>query len=331
MAVYTDVDDQSLAAFLAQYNVGTLRSCKGIAEGVENSNYLVHTTQGFFILTLYERRVNADDLPFFIGLMQHVAAAGLACAAPIVRKDGATLSTLCGRPAALISFLEGVSVNRPQALHCGELGAALAQFHLASRDFTTERPNTLSLNGWKALLEQVPEQANTVFHGLTNRIKTQLTRITHQWPIAEQAQALPRGIIHADLFPDNVFFIGERISGLIDFYFACTDWLAYDVAICLNAWCFESDGSYNLTKGQALLQGYNRIRPFTDAEREHFNVLCQGAAMRFLLTRFVDWFNVPEGALVKRKDPLEYDRKLRFHARVSHAREYGWPADGAAI
>jgi homoserine kinase type II len=323
MAVYTDVDDESLRAFLSAYDVGTLLSCKGIAEGVENSNYLVHTTAGFFILTLYEKRVNPDDLPFFVGLMQHVADKGVACAAPVVRRDGMTLSTLCERPAALITFLDGVSVNRPQAHHCAQLGQALARFHLASADYTLNRANTLSLNGWTALASQVPAEANTVFNGLATRMTTQLERITAQWP--DNNVALPRGIIHADLFPDNVFFIGDNISGLIDFYFACTDWLAYDVAICLNAWCFEKDGAFNLTKGQAFLYGYHQIRPFTPDEHKHFNVLCQGAALRFLLTRLVDWFNVPEGALVKRKDPLEYDRRLRFHARVTSPSAYGWP------
>jgi homoserine kinase type II len=319
MAVYTDVDDESLRAFLAEYNVGTLLSCKGIAEGVENSNYLIHATTGFFILTLYERRVNPAELPFFIGLMQHVASKGLACGAPVMRRDGTSLSTLCKRPAALITFLDGVSVTRPNAHHCEELGKALGRFHIAARDYPLTRQNNLSVHSWPQLLAQVPSHADTFFPQITNRVSTQLERIVDAWPTH-----LPTGIIHADLFPDNVFFIKDEISGLIDFYFACTDILAFDVAICINAWCFESDGAFNITKGQALLRGYHSIRPLEASEIEALPVLCQGAAVRFLLTRLIDWFNVPEGALVKRKDPLEYDRKLRFHARVTSARDYGW-------
>jgi homoserine kinase type II len=323
MAVYTEVDDEALKTFLDGYDVGTLLSCKGIAEGVENSNYLIHTTTGFFILTLYERRVNPKDLPFFIGLMQHVAAKGLACGAPVMRRDGTTLNELCARPAALITFLDGVSITRPQPHHCEELGKALGRFHLAAGDYQGTRNNTLSLASWPQLFAQVPQNVDTTFPQITARIQKQLERIGDHWPTH-----LPKGIIHADLFPDNVFFIKDEISGLIDFYFACTDMLAYDVAICINAWCFESDGAFNITKGQALLHGYHGVRPLERVEVDALSVLCQGAALRFLLTRLIDWFNVPEGALVKRKDPLEYDRKLRFHARVTSARDYGWREEG---
>lgn len=321
MAVYTEVADEELSAFLATYDIGTLLSYKGIAEGVENSNYFLHTTQGFYILTLYEKRVNEADLPFFLGLMQHLAQKGLNCPLPVSNRQGAALGRLAGRPAVIITFLEGVAVRRPTAQHCAALGGALARLHLAGRDFAMTRPNVLSLSGWAPLFAQAEKQADTVSPGLADRTRRELERLEKDWP-----RDLPSGIIHADLFTDNVFFIGPEVSGLIDFYFACTDALVYDVAICLNAWCFEADASFNLTKGKAMLAGYQAVRALEPAEIEALPILCRGSAMRFMLTRLVDWLNVPPGALVKPKDPLEYDRKLNFHRHVKHAREYGLDA-----
>lgn len=310
--------DDELAAFVARYGIGDLTSAKGIAEGVENSNYLLHTTQGAYILTLYEKRVNPDDLPFFLGLMQHLAARGLTCPQPVQDSRGEMLGRLAGRPAAIVTFLDGLSVRRPTAQHCQELGRGLAQLHEAGADFRMERVNALSVPGWRPLAEQAGPDADKVSPGLANRVAAEIAVHEASWP-----QGLPRGVIHADLFPNNVFFIGDRLSGLIDFYFACTDAFAYDVAICLNSWCFEADGSFNLTKGQALLAGYESVRALETAEVEALPQLCRGSALRFLLTRLVDWLNVPPGALVKPHDPLEYDRKLAFHQRVVDAREYG--------
>ena len=318
MAVYTEVPDEELFAFLAGYDIGDLLSCKGIAEGVENTNYYLHTTQGSFILTLYEKRVNEADLPFFLGLMQHLAAKGLNCPLPVKNRGAETLGRLAGRPAALFTFLDGLAVRRPSAQHCAALGSALAQLHLDGRDFPMARPNSLSLNGWQPLFAQAEAQADRVSSGLAERTRRELEALHRDWPAN-----LPTGIIHADLFTDNVFFIGREVSGLIDFYFACTDALAYDVAICLNAWCFEADGSFNLTKGRGLLGGYQAVRPLDASEIDALPVFCRGSAMRFMLTRLVDWLNVPPGALVKPKDPLEYDRKLHFHRQARNAREYG--------
>lgn len=318
MAVYTEVPDDELAAFVARYGIGDLTSAKGIAEGVENSNYLLHTTQGAYILTLYEKRVNPEDLPFFLGLMQHLAARGLTCPQPVEDSRGEMLGRLAGRPAAIVTFLDGLSVRRPTAQHCQELGRGLAQLHEAGADFRMERVNVLSVPGWRPLAEQAGPDADKVSPGLASRVAAEIAVHEASWP-----QDLPRGVIHADLFPNNVFFIGDRLSGLIDFYFACTDAFAYDVAICLNSWCFEADGSFNLTKGQALLAGYESVRALEAAEVEALPQLCRGSALRFLLTRLVDWLNVPPGALVKPHDPLEYDRKLAFHQRVVDAREYG--------
>lgn len=318
MAVYTDVSAEELAAFLADYDLGELLSYKGIAEGVENSNYLVHASRGYFILTLYEKRVRSEDLPFFIGLMQHLATRGLTCPQPVPNRRGEALGVLAGRPAAVVTFLEGMWIRRPAPWHCAALGEALASLHRAGADFPLRRINALALAGWRPLYEAAGARADTLQPGLGATIATELEYLEGAWP-----RGLPAGVIHADLFPDNVFFLGQRLSGLIDFYFACTDTLAYDVAICLNAWCFEPDLSFNVTKGRALLQGYDKVRPLSAAEQAALPILSRGAALRFLLTRLVDWLNVPPGALVRPKDPLEYLRKLRFHQRVADVSGYG--------
>jgi homoserine kinase type II len=318
MAVYTDVTDEEISEFLVGYDLGTLLSYKGIAEGVENSNFLLHTSEGYFILTLYEKRVAAGDLPFFLNLMEHLAARGLTCPQPVRSRSGEALGRLANRPAAIVTFLDGVWIRRPSPAHCGALGTALAELHLAGADFGMMRRNVLSVEGWRPLFEAAAARADTVASGLRDTIATELAKLEHDWP-----RDLPQGVVHADLFPDNVFFIGDRLSGLIDFYFACTDALAYDVAICLNAWCFEPDLSYNMTKGRALLYGYMRRRPLSASETAALPTLCRGAALRFLLTRLVDWLSVPPGALVRPKDPFEYYRKLRFHQTNSSARDYG--------
>jgi len=318
MAVYTDVAAEDLAAFLAGYDLGDLLSYKGIAEGVENSNYLVHTSRGYFILTLYEKRVDRNDLPFFIALMEHLARAGITCPQPVKNRAGEALGVLAGRPAAIVTFLEGMWIRRPAAWHCAAVGEALARLHLAGTGFPMTRPNALSLPGWRPLYEAARTRADGVQHGLGATIEGELAHLDEAWP-----GELPQGVIHADLFPDNVFFLGGTLSGVIDFYFACTDMLAYDLAICLNAWCFEPDHSFNVTKGRALLQGYSRVRALSEAEASALPTLARGAALRFLLTRLVDWLNVPPGALVRPKDPLEYFRKLRFHQRVASAGDYG--------
>jgi homoserine kinase type II len=318
VAVYTDVSDEELAAFLETYDIGAVLSYKGIAEGVENTNYVLKTTAGSYILTLYEKRVREADLPFFLSLMQHLARRGLNCPLPVGNRAGEALGRLAGRPAVIITFLEGVAVRRPKAQHCAALGSALARLHLAGQDFSMTRPNALSLEAWPGLFALAEGQADRVAAGLAERTRRELADLQSCWPAG-----LPMGVIHADLFTDNVFFMGEAVSGLIDFYFACTDAYAYDVAICLNAWCFEADGSFNHTKGRALLAGYQAIRRLEEAEAAALPILCRGAAVRFMLTRLVDWLNVPPGALVRPKDPLEYDRKLRFHRHVRHAADYG--------
>tara|TARA_R110002020_G_scaffold136630_8_gene304657 strand:- start:2850 stop:3830 length:981 start_codon:yes stop_codon:yes gene_type:complete len=318
MAVYTDVNEEQLAAFLSEYDVGTLLSYKGIAEGVENTNFLLRTTSGTFILTLYEKRVNRDDLPFFIGLMDHLALKGLSCPLPIPRRDGGHLGELAGRPAAMVSFLDGAWLRKPQAPHCREVGRALAAMHVAGADFPIRRVNALTVSDWRPLWEGSRDRADEIQPGLRAEIDNELEILEAGWP-----ESLPEGVIHADLFPDNVFFIDGQLSGLIDFYFACNDFLVYDVAICLNAWCFEPDGAFNHTKGMALIDGYVSVRPMEAREADVLPLLARGAALRFFLTRLHDWLTTPDGALVVKKDPLEYFRKLRFHRQVASGTEYG--------
>ena len=318
MAVYTDVPAEELTLFLCDYELGELLAYKGIAEGVENSNFLVHAGRGYFILTLYEKRVAPGDLPFFLGLMEHLANKGLTCPQPVKNRRGAVLGTLGGRPAAIVTFLEGMWIRHPSAGHCSAVGEAVAKLHRAGADFPLTRANALSVAGWRPLFQAAAARADEVRDGLKEALDAELSFLERAWPTD-----LPRGVIHADLFPDNVFFLHNSLSGLIDFYFACTDTLAYDLAICLNAWCFEADHTFNITKGRALLEAYRRVRPLSRAEREQLPLLARGAALRFLLTRLVDWLDVPPGALVKPKDPLEYFRKLRFHQTLGSVRDYG--------
>ena len=318
MAVYTEVTDEALAAFLGGYDLGTAVAFRGIAEGVENSNYQLRTTAGDFILTLYEKRVDPAELPWFLGLMQHLAEKGITCPLPVCGRDGDSLRSLAGRPACITTFLPGVWPRRVRPEHCGPVGAALAGLHLAGADYAPIRANALGPAGWPPLLARCLPRADEVQPGLATLLQSALDGILSAWPAT-----LPRGHIHADLFPDNVFFLDGKLSGLIDFYFAATDLLAYDVAVCLNAWCFEPDYQFNVTKARAMLAAYAAIRPLSAPERAALPVLCQGAALRFLLTRLFDWVNTPDGAMVTRKDPMEYLRRLRFHLTARDEHAYG--------
>ena len=315
MAVYTEVSDSELEAFLAEYDIGEAESFKGIAEGVENTNYVLTTGKGQYMVTLYEKRVDPKDLPFFLGLMDHLAERGINCPRPIHGRDGNALRRLAGKPAAITSFLQGMWPRRTTVKHCGPVGEALAGLHLAGRDFAIRRPNALSVAGWRPLYDGSREHID---QALDRELGAEIEFFEKSWP-----SDLPAGVIHADLFNDNVFFLHDKLSGLIDFYFACNDFLAYDVAICLNAWCFEPDNAFNATKARALLQGYGRVRPLGEAERQALPMLARGSALRFMLTRLYDWVHTPAGALVKRKDPNEYLAKLRFHRSVKSLADYG--------
>jgi homoserine kinase type II len=316
MAVYTEVSDAELEAFLADYDIGHAVSFKGIAEGVENTNYVLATDRGQFMVTLYEKRVDPRDLPFFLSLMDHLAERGINCPRPIHGRDGQALRTLAGKPAAITSFLQGMWPRRMTVKHCGPVGEALAGFHLAGHDFAIKRPNALSVSGWRPLFDGSRRHIDDP--ALERELAAELDFFEASWP-----KALPSGVIHADMFNDNVFFLDERLSGIIDFYFACNDFLAYDVAICLNAWCFEPDNAFNAAKARALLEAYDKARPLDDEERAAMPTLARGSALRFMLTRLYDWVHTPPGALVQRKDPNEYLAKLRFHRSVKSIADYG--------
>ena len=318
MAVYTDVSDDELATFLAEYDIGRVIACKGIAEGVENSNFLLQTDQGLYILTIYEKRVAEADLPFFLGLIGHLSAKGVPCPLPVSARDGEALRRLVSKPAAICTFLQGNWPRRQSPSQCEALGAALARMHLAGRDYPIRRANALSLEGWAGLVAETAHRADEVRAGLRREIIGEFEVLQDAWP-----EDLPNGVIHADLFPDNVFFLDHSLSGLIDFYFACNDALAYDIAICLNAWCFEHNVEFNITKARRLLAGYRRVRDLEPGELAALPMLARGAALRFLLTRLYDLLNQVEGALVKPKDPLEYLARLRFHRQVTSTGAYG--------
>ena len=318
MAVYTEVADEELQAFIAEYDIGDVLSCKGIAEGVENTNYLLHTDTGSFILTLYEKRVEPAALPFYLSLMAHLADNGILCPTPVEGRDGSALRTLCGRPAAIVTFLEGMWPRRIQVAHCAQVGSALAKMHLAAASFEQKNSNALSIKQWRPLFVSCRERSNEVSGEIADIIEAELSHLEANWP-----SSLPTGICHADLFPDNVFFIAGQLSGMIDFYFACNDQLAYDVATCLNAWCFERDMSFNITKARHMLSHYRDVRAVSSQELEALPLLARGSALRFMLTRLYDWLNQPEGALVRPKNPLEYLAILQFHQSVDGPGAYG--------
>ncbi|MBW6523024.1 homoserine kinase [Sphingomonas sp. RHCKR47] len=311
MAVYTHVSAEALSKFLTRYDVGDLVSAKGIAEGVENSNYLVDTTAGRYILTLYERRVAADDLPFFMALLDHLAAKGLPVPPAIPDREGQSIQQLEGRPACLIRFLPGVSLSHPTPAQALAAGEALAQMHRAVGDFALTRPNTMGVDTWRPLFARCGRDLDTIAPGLHDALDHALDHILARWP----RDTLDTCAIHADLFPDNVLMRGDRVSGLIDFYFACTDTRVFDLAITHSAWGFDASGvRYEAAIGDALFAGYERHFPLSPAERDAFPTLAAGACLRFALSRAWDWLNTPADALVTRKDPLAYLRRLAHYA-----------------
>jgi homoserine kinase type II len=317
MAVYTDLSDEDLERVLDVYQLGQARSFKGIAEGVSNSNFLLETERGRFILTIFEKRTDPADLPFFMGVMEHLARAQFPAPLPLHTQTGSYFHDVGGKPLAVVSFLSGVSPHKPNVAQCRAIGETLAKLHGAMRDFSGKRPNALGPSSWGPMINPRLILAESLRPGLAARIEQDLALIK-DW-----RSGLPQGVIHADLFPDNALLVGDRIGGVIDFYFACTDALAYDVAVCLNAWCFETRGEYNITKGQALISGYESVRKLQADEREAIPALARGAALRFFATRLTDWASTPEGALVRPKNPLEYADKLDFHRRAKGIEDYG--------
>lgn len=319
MAVYTTVTDEALAAYLADYELGEAVAFKGIAEGVENSNFYLETTTGRYILTLFEKRAKASDIPYFIALKRHLADKKFPCPLPIDGKDGIALRSLAGRPSVIVTFLPGLSPRNPSPDQCYEIGRNLARMHLLSSDFKPKRDNDLGPKSWHNLWTACAKHTDRLRSGTAASIDQDLSRLDQ---LDDQLKALPQGTIHADLFPDNTFFLDQKFTGAIDFYFACTGALAYDLAICLNAWTFEINGAFNKSKASQLFNGYETIRRLTQIERNAFPELCLGAAMRFFLTRLVDLTETPNDALVKPKDPLDFARRLDFHRTVSTIRDY---------
>lgn len=315
MAVYTQVSSEEMADLLARYQVGELVSAKGIAEGVENTNFLIDTTNGRFILTLYEKRVNSDDLPFFLALLDHLADRKLPVPRAIKDSEGRQIQRVAGRPACLIEFLPGVSVTHPSPAQARATGEALGAMHLALADFGLERPNSLGPAGWTELAARCGDDLDGIQPGLTDRIKAELLFIDQHWP-----SDLPRSVIHADLFPDNVLSHHDAVTGIIDFYFACSEVRAWDLAVTHAAWCFENDGTgFDPSRAAALVAGYESKQPLLPQERAAFHTLARGAALRFTLTRAWDWLNTPPDALVTRKDPLAFLRRLDFYATADNA------------
>ena len=317
MAVYTALSDEDVAALLARYEIGTALSCEGIAEGVENTNYKLTTERGRFILTIFEKRVAETDLPFFMAVMERLAAQGFPAPRPVAAKSGALIERVAGKPIVVATFLDGMWPRSWGVAHCTALGDALARMHVALEGFAMERANALSVDGWEALISRRLAQAERLCPGLAATIERDMAEVRAAWPLH-----LPRGAIHADLFPDNVFFESERLTGVIDFYFACTDALAYDLAVCLNAWCFDGP-RYDVERGRVMIAAYESVRPLSDLERSMLPMLARGAALRFFATRLTDWAATPTGATVTPKDPLEYADKLAFHRTARGAADYG--------
>jgi homoserine kinase type II len=309
VAVYTHLAAEELAELIGEYDVGRLVSAKGIAEGVSNSNWLIETTEGRFILTLYERRIETRDLPFFLGLLDHLSARGCPVPRTIHDREGAAYRMVGDKAGALIEFLPGVSIERPTPAQARAVGAALAGIHLGAGDYGSSRPNELGPQAWRELTDDCGDEAlGSIDPALPALMQNELTLFAEHWP-----DDLPAGVIHADLFPDNVLMIGNEVCGLIDFYFACNDFLAYDLAVTHAAWCFTPKDAFRAQVAAALMAGYQSVRPLSEAERAALPLLARGAAMRFLTTRAYDWLHTPADALVTRKDPRAFARRLSFY------------------
>ena len=317
MAVYTDVSPDDLTRFVARFDIGDVVTFEGIAQGTENTNYRLQTTAGLYVVTLYEKRVDPGDLPFFLGLMRHLAEAAFPCPAPIPDRQGEILHDLSGRPAAVVAFAPGDWPREITAAHCRKVGTTLARLHQAAADYSVTRRNDQGLSAWRSAFPGLAAKADELRPGLSDWIAEELGALEAHWP-----NNLPSGLIHGDLFPDNVFFQDGDVSGVIDFYFACADTLSFDLAICLNAWCFE-DGGLDRDRAHALSAGYQSIRRLDPAEQSALPLLARGAAMRFLMTRLHDWFYTPENTLARRKDPLELVPVIEFHRAVSDSTAYG--------
>jgi len=320
MAVYTKLSEKELKEFFSKYNLGELLNYKEIKEGIENTNYFIQTEKGKFILTLYEKRVEEKDLPFFISLMRNLFDKNFPSPEPIINKNGNYISEISEKKAAVVSFLDGYAKKILNPNDCYEVGINTAKLHLITKNLSGKRENKLSINSWRKIYNKVKKDCSKIHPNLPKVIEKNLDEIEKNWP-----KNIPSGIIHADLFSDNILFKNNRLTGIIDFYFSCNDFYAFEIAICLNALCFEGINenlSFNVTKAKKFIDGYNSIRKISEDEKKSLKILCQGAAMRFLLTRVFDYLNLVEGAVVKVKDPIEYLKRLEFHNDVNSYQDY---------
>ena len=320
MAIYTKLSENNLKEFFLKYNLGKLLNYTGIQEGIENTNYFIQTDTGKFILTVYEKRVEEKDLPFFMGLMKNLFDANFPSPEPIINKNGNYVTEISGKKAAVVSFLDGSAKKNLNPNDCHKIGIQAAKLHLITKNLIGKRENKLSVNSWRKIYKKVQKDCSRIHLNLTKTIEKNLDEIENNWP-----KNIPSGIIHADLFPDNIFFKDDKLTGIIDFYFSCYDFYAFEIAICLNALCFEGQKenlSFNVTKAKKFIDGYSSIKKLTEEEKKSLKILCQGAAMRFLLTRVFDYLNLTDGALVKIKDPIEYLKRLEFHNSVKDYKDY---------
>ena len=317
MAVYTKLEHQEVEQFLEQYNINNFKDYKGITEGVENTNYFIKTSEQDYILTIYEKRVDENDLPFFIKLLSSLSDNRFPCPKPIANKNNEKINKIKNKNAALVTFLNGQSKNKITSEECFEIGKITAQLHEITKKFNISRKNNLSIESWQNIFEKIVKQKIDLDETIIKKTKSYLNFLKDKWP-----KNLPQGIIHADLFPDNIFFTKNKVSGIIDFYFACNDFFAYEIAICLNSICFDNNSTFNMTKAKNLIDGYSSIRALGENEKKYLPILCMGAAMRFFLTRLYDFYNTDNKADVKIKDPFEYFKKIEFHSTIKNFNEY---------
>ena len=320
MAVYTKLDKRDIEEILLNYSIGKLKSFEGIQEGIENTNYYLLVEEKKYILTIYEKRVNPEDLPFFSELMSGLNNKKYKCPVPIINNKNTTISDYKGKKLMIVSFLEGKAKQVLTPNDCKQVGIEVARMHEITKDFRIKRNNNLSITSWRNLFNSIKNQCAKINKDLPNLIEANLIDVEKNWP-----RNLPSGIIHADLFSDNIFFKNKKFSGIIDFYFSCNDFYSFEIAICFNALCFDgqkSNLSFNVTKAKNFIDGYSKIRKLSKEEKENIKVLSQGAALRFLLTRVFDALNTVEGAIVKVKDPLEYLKRLEFHKNSKGFEDY---------
>jgi homoserine kinase type II len=317
MAVYTKLAHQEVEQFLEQYNINNFKDYKGITEGVENTNYFINTLEQDYILTIYEKRVDENDLPFFINLLSNLSENKFPCPKPIANKNNEKINKIKNKNAALVTFLNGQSKNKITSEECFEIGKITAQLHEITKKFNISRKNNLSIESWQNIFEKIVKQKIDLDETIIKKTKSYLNFLKDKWP-----KNLPQGIIHADLFPDNIFFTKNKVSGIIDFYFACNDFFAYEIAICINSICFDNNSTFNMTKAKNLIDGYSSVRTLSEDEKKYLPILSMGAAMRFFLTRLYDFYHTDNKADVKIKDPFEYLKKIEFHSTIKNFNEY---------